>query len=207
MPDGLSAGSLQRQLQTDNLIWATVGSMTSQLPEILVIGAGVSGLTTAICLAEAGCRGTVAAARRARMITSPAAGAIWGPHLVGIDERVTRWGDVTLARLAELAADPASGVHLARGIAAATHRHAAPFDLATAMGSLSSCAPAELPAGYAVGWRLTSPIVSMSVYLGYLMTRLDRAGGRVREAQFGSLAEGGATNRARGGVHCSPIGA
>ena len=207
MPDGLSAGSLQRQLQTDNPIWATVGSMTSQLPEILVIGAGVSGLTTAICLAEAGCGVTVAAARRAPMITSAAAGAIWGPHLVGIDERVTRWGDVTLARLAELAADPASGVHLASGIAASTDRQAAPFDLATAMGSLSSCDPAELPAGYTVGWRLTSPIVSMSVYLGYLMTRLDRAGGRLREAQFGSLAEAAETTGARVIVNCSGIGA
>src|ERR1700683_4254194 len=186
MPDGLSAGSLQRQCQTDNPIGAPVGSRTSQLPEILVIGAGVSGLTTAICLAEAGCGVTVAAARRAPLITSGAPGALWGPHLVGIDGRVTRWGACPLARLAEPAADPASGVHLASGIAASTDRQAAPFDLATAMGSLSSCDPAELPVGYAVGWRLTSPIISMSVYLGYLMTRMDRAGGRVREAQFGS---------------------
>jgi D-amino-acid oxidase len=181
--------------------------MTSQQPDVLVIGAGVSGLTTAICLAEAGCGVTVAAARRAPLITSAAAGAIWGPHLVGIDERVTRWGAVTLARLAELATDPASGVHLASGIAASADHQAAPFDLAAAMGSVSSCDPAELPAGYAVGWRLTSPIVSMSVYLGYLMTRLDRAGGKLREAQFGSLAEAAETTGARVIVNCSGIGA
>ena len=181
--------------------------MTSQLPEILVIGAGVSGLTTAICLAEAGCGVTVAAARRAPMITSAAAGAIWGPHLVGIDERVTRWGAVTLGRLAELAADPASGVHLASGVVASTDGQAAPFDWAAAMGSASSCDPAELPAGYAAGWRLTSPIVSMSVYLGYLMTRLDRAGGKLREARFGSLAQAAETTGARVIVNCAGIGA
>jgi D-amino-acid oxidase len=181
--------------------------MTSQLPEILVIGAGVSGLTTAICLAEAGCGVTVAAARRAPMITSAAAGAIWGPHLVGIDERVTRWGAVTLGRLAELAADPASGVHLASGVVASTDGQAAPFDWAAAMGSVSSCDPAELPAGYAAGWRLTSPIVSMSVYLGYLMTRLDRAGGKLREARFGSLAQAAETTGARVIVNCAGIGA
>ncbi len=84
MPDGLSAGSLQCQLQTDNPIWATVGSMTSQQPDVLVIRAGVSGLTTAICLAEAGCGVPVAAPQRAPLITSAAAGAIWGPHLVGM---------------------------------------------------------------------------------------------------------------------------
>ena len=180
--------------------------MTTQQPEVLVIGAGVSGLTTAICLAEAGCGVTVAAARRAPLITSAAAGAIWGPHLVGIDERVTRWGAVTLARLAELAADPASGVHLASGVAASTDGQAAPFDWAAAMESVRLCDPAELPDGYAVGWRLTSPIVSMSVYLGYLAARLDRAGGKLREAQFGSLAEAAETTGTQVIVNCSGIG-
>ena len=36
--------------------------MTSSEPDVLVIGAGVSGLTTAICLAEAGARVTISAA-------------------------------------------------------------------------------------------------------------------------------------------------
>lgn len=88
---------------------ATAGSVTSRQPDVLVIGAGVLGLTAAICLAEAGCSVTVAAAQRSPQIASAAAGAIWGPHLVGIDERVTRWGAVTLARLTELATDPGIG--------------------------------------------------------------------------------------------------
>jgi D-amino-acid oxidase len=181
--------------------------MTSQQPDVLVIGAGVSGLTTAICLSEAGCRVTVAAAQRAPLITSAAAGAIWGPHLVGMDERVTRWGAVTLATLTELAADPATGVHLASGLVASAEQRSDPFDWVSAMGSASPCGPADLPAGYAAGWRLTAPIVSMPVYLGYLMARLDRAGGRLREAEFGSLAETAALTAAPVIVNCSGIGA
>ena len=172
-----------------------------------MIGAGVSGLTAAICLAEAGCGVTVAAAQRAPLITSAAAGAIWGPHLVGIDERVTQLGAVTLAQLTELAADPASGVHLASGITASADPRAEAFGWVGALGSASPCGPADLPDGYTAGWRLTAPIVSMPVYLGYLMARLDRAGGQLREAEFGSLAEAAALTTAPVIVNCSGIGA
>jgi D-amino-acid oxidase len=50
--------------------------------DVLVVGAGVSGLTTAICLAEAGARVLIRAAALPAQTTSSVAGAIWGPHLV-----------------------------------------------------------------------------------------------------------------------------
>jgi D-amino-acid oxidase len=181
--------------------------MTSQQPDVLVIGAGVSGLTAAICLAEAGCGVTVAAAQRGPLITSAAAGALWGPHLVGMDERVTRWGAVTLAMLTELAADPSTGVRLASGVVVSAGDQSEPFDWVAALDSARPCDPAELPAGYAAGWRLTAPIVSMPDYLGYLMARLDRAGGRLREAEFASLAEAAGLTTAPVIVNCSGIGA
>jgi D-amino-acid oxidase len=181
--------------------------MTSEQPDVLVIGAGVSGLTTAICLAEAGRGVTVAAAQLPPGITSAAAGAIWGPHLVGMDERVARWGGVTLARLADLTADPDTGVHLASGVAASADARSDPFDWVAALDSVTPCDPAGLPTGYAAGWRLTAPIVSMPVYLGYLLARLDRAGAALREAEFGSLDEAAALTGARVIVNCSGIGA
>jgi D-amino-acid oxidase len=186
---------------------ATVGRVTSRQPEVLVIGAGVSGLTAAICLAEAGCSVTVAAAQRSPQITSAAAGALWGPHLVGIDERVTRWSAVTLARLTELASDPATGVHLASGITASADPRAEVSGWVSALDSVTPCGPGDLPDGYATGWRLIAPIVSMPVYLEYLMARLDRAGGRLREAEFGSLAEAAAQTTEPVIVNCSGIGA
>jgi len=172
-----------------------------------VIGAGVSGLTTAICLAEAGHDVTVAAAQPPPQTTSVAAGAIWGPHLVGMDERVARWGSVTMARLTELAADPASGVHLAEGVAASAQPRSDAFDWITGIDAARPCDPAELPAGYTAGWRLTAPIVSMSVYLGYLLARLRRAGAALRDAEFGSLDEAAALTGAPVIVNCSGIGA
>ena len=181
--------------------------VSSGEPDVLVIGAGVSGLTTAICLAEAGLAVTVAAADPAARTTSVAAGAIWGPHLVGMDERVARWGRVTLATLYELAADPAAGVRLANGMAVSATRPDDPFDWITALGDARPCDPAELPPGYATGWRLAAPIVSMPVYLGYLLARLDRAGGRLREVRFASLREAAGLTAAGVIVNCSGIGA
>jgi len=181
--------------------------MTSQQPDILVIGAGVSGLTTAICLAEAGSDVTVAAADLPLLTTSAAAGAVWGPHLVGMDERVARWGRLTLDRLTEMADDPATGVRLATGIAASRTGQSGPIDWVTAMEGARPCDPAELPSGFVGGWRLAVPIVSMTVYLGYLLARLNRAGAQLRTVRFESLAEAAELTGARVIVNCSGIGA
>lgn len=55
--------------------------MSNLLPDnnvnILVIGAGVSGLTTAICLREAGFSVVIVADRFAPDLTSIVAGALW----------------------------------------------------------------------------------------------------------------------------------
>jgi D-amino-acid oxidase len=181
--------------------------MTSLPPDVLVIGAGVSGLTTAICLAEAGSEVTVAAADLPPRTTSAAAGAVWGPHLVGMDDRVARWGRLTLDRLTEMTADPATGVRLATGIAVSRKERSDPLDWVAALEGARPCDPAELPAGFAGGWRLSVPIVSMTVYLGYLLARLNRAGAQLRTAEFASLDEAAELTGAQVIVNCSGVGA
>ena len=87
-------------------------------PGVLVVGAGVSGLTTAVCLAEAGHRVQIRADRRPPDTTSAVAGALWGPHLVEAGERAIRWCRASLAAFRELAAGPdggGAGVRIARG--------------------------------------------------------------------------------------------
>ena len=76
-------------------------------PDVLVVGAGVVGLTTAICLAEQGLAVLVRADRPPAGTTSAVAGAIWGPHLVEDSERTAGWRRETLGVLRDLATDPA----------------------------------------------------------------------------------------------------
>jgi D-amino-acid oxidase len=84
---------------------------------VVVIGAGVSGLTTAIVLAEAGAAVHVIADELPGG-TSLAAGAMWGPYLVEPKERVGRWGQRSLAVFQGLAVSPDTGVRLVSGIEA-----------------------------------------------------------------------------------------
>jgi D-amino-acid oxidase len=150
--------------------------------DVLVLGAGVIGLSTAICLAEAGVSVAIAAAELPQQTTSVAAGAIWGPHLVGMDDRVARWASVTLARFAEfgapgLGANALDGIlRTATGIAASREDSAEPPEFA--IGSdLAACEPADIPPGYRSAWQFSAPIVAMPGYLDYLAQRFGRAGG------------------------------
>ncbi|HUB39294.1 MAG TPA: FAD-dependent oxidoreductase [Streptosporangiaceae bacterium] len=158
--------------------------MTDLDADVLVLGAGVIGLSTAICLAEAGVSVTVAAADPPERTTSAAAGAIWGPHLVRMDERVERWAKATLAALAELShpelgANQLAGVvHTATGIAASRESDAPAPEFAATSDDLAQCAPDEVPPGYASAWRLTATTVAMPGYLGYLAARFGRAAGK-----------------------------
>jgi D-amino-acid oxidase len=183
--------------------------------DVLVLGAGVIGLSTAVCLAEAGVSVAVVAADPPERTTSVAAGAIWGPHLVGMDERVERWADVTLASLAELshpelgANELAGIVHTATGIAASRESDASPPEFAAPAGDLTACPADKIPTGYAAAWRLTATIVAMPGYLDYLAGRLRRAGGRSAfPAKIGRLSDASRlAPSARVIVNCTGCGA
>lgn len=183
---------------------ATVPGVSDRKADVLVIGAGVSGLTSAICLAEAGLTVTVQATRPPLETTSVAAGAIWGPHLVEAGDRVSRWGRTTLETLRELAGQPGTGVRLTSG----GEVHLAPVptpEWAALLPDFRLWPEPELPAGFAAGWRYTAPLVNMPVYLGYLLDRFTGSGGDVQIAALGSLTQ--AAWLAPIVVNCSGVGA
>jgi D-amino-acid oxidase len=136
------------------------------------------------------------------------AGAIWGPHLVGSDKRVARWGELTRDRLLALADEPAAGVRVLSGVQASRDGRWQPPAWLRQMDGQERCGSADLPDGYAVGWRYAAPVVAMPVYLSYLLDRLRRGSARLEAgSSFASLA--GAAERCAAPVivNCSGIGA
>jgi D-amino-acid oxidase len=182
--------------------------MTTASPDVLVIGAGVSGLSTAISLLDAGLGVTVRTASLPQRTTSAVAGALWGPHLVGTGGPASHWAAQTLERLRALTDDPAAGVSEISGLAASRQPDAEPPGFTSGVGPLTPCGPAELPAGYAAGWRYLAPVATMPVYLDYLTDRLTRQGGHLHLGRpFGSLAEATSQTTAPVIVNCAGIGA
>ncbi|GGW77337.1 hypothetical protein GCM10010350_72960 [Streptomyces galilaeus] len=155
---------------------------------VVVVGAGVAGLTTAVVLAEAGTSVHVIAEKVPG--TSLAAGAIWGPYLVEPKDKVDQWGQRSLEIFRKLAEDPSTGVRLTSGIEASRTADAPP-DWATTLPGFRPCEPAELPTGFTAGYRFTVPLIDMPAYLDYLLRRLDAAGGTVERRRLASLADAG----------------
>ncbi|MGP4084077.1 FAD-dependent oxidoreductase [Streptomyces sp. KR55] len=169
---------------------------------VVVVGAGVAGLTTAVVLAEAGASVRVIA-EQVPGVTSLAAGAMWGPYLVEPKDKVDQWGQWSLEVFRELAEDPVTGVRHTSGIEASRMAEAAP-DWATTLPGFRPCEPAELPAGFTAGYRFTVPLIDMPTYLNYLLRRLRDVGGAVERRQLASLADAGPASVI---VNCAGLGA
>jgi D-amino-acid oxidase len=170
----------------------------------LVIGGGVSGLTTAVMLAEAGWRVRVWTAVPPEQTTSAVAAAIWYPYRAFPADQVLAWGSHSLAVFRTLAGDPTTGVHMVEGLELSREPMPAPW-WATAVGSLRRAAGAELPHGYGDGVAFTVPVIEMPVYLAYLVARLQRAGGVIDQRRITTLAEAGAVCPVV--VNCAGLGA
>ncbi|WP_305784763.1 FAD-dependent oxidoreductase [Symbioplanes lichenis] len=179
--------------------------MTSARPDVLVIGAGVSGMTTAVRLAEdpARPRVRVVAAHRRDACTSAAAGAIWDPIYASHPD-VPRWSMRTYETLCHLHGRGRPEVRLVDGVEASRHVIPAP-GWARELPHFRVAAPEDLPPGFRSGWWYRAPIVDMPPYLRYLERRLRSSGGRVSAHRFETVDE--ALRRADIVVNCSGIGA
>jgi D-amino-acid oxidase len=141
---------------------------------VVVVGAGIVGLTTALALAERGARVRVVAEAIDAPDSSVAA-ALWALPHVEQSERVREWAYETLARLRR-EADPADGVREQEcrvvGIASATQD---PWT----RGFTPAIRPAradELPDGCGAGTVSSIPLVDTSRYLPALRARCARRG-------------------------------
>ena len=136
-----------------------------------MLGAGVSGLTSAVVLLEAGHRVQLVAAEPSLATTSALAAAVWFPTHVGPSERVLRWGRETFRVLAEQAAARVPGVVMRESLALYRRAPSDP-EWASAVGGVRRAQADELPAGYQHGLRFAVPLAEMPRYLPWLVARV-----------------------------------
>jgi D-amino-acid oxidase len=174
---------------------------------VVVLGAGVSGLTSAICLADAGFPVRVWAAAQLRQTTSAVAGAVWAPpQLPEGAARSLAWSEESLRVFSELANDVTTGVQLAPALTAGEFSEANATSIgATLIPSLREADPADLPDGVGAGFRATVPMIDMPQYLDYLTARLAAGGCAIETRRVDSLAE--AADAAPVIVNCTGLGA
>ncbi|ADB34031.1 D-aspartate oxidase [Kribbella flavida DSM 17836] len=165
---------------------------------VIVVGAGVIGLTCAVRLAEAGYDVGLFARDLPLETTSAVSAAIWYPYLAAPEDRVADWARTSYAEFAELAqSQPA--VRMRRGREFLTTPRPDPFWADVPADFERIAAP---PAGFQDGWSFSTPVVEMPLYLQYLVQRLEAAGGSLTRAALSALP-----NSAEVVVNCAGLGA
>jgi D-amino-acid oxidase len=167
---------------------------------ILVVGAGVIGLTSALRLLEAGHRVDVVARDLPLETTSAVSAAFWYPYRALPQDKVTSWSKTSYAVFDALAdTDPESGVAMVEGTEIFKRREPDPWWI-SAVPSLDR--QTALPHGYVDGWTFVSPIIEMPVYLPWLAARVEALGGTITRLNLKSLPTGPDLV-----VNCSGLGA
>lgn len=171
--------------------------------DVLVIGAGVIGLTSAICLAEAGLGVRVRTALTPHRTTSRVAGALWASSFAEPATDVGRWASEGLRQFRALADRPGTGVRIARGTLAS--RFSAEPPPPARFPGVRITRSDRLPDGFQGAFATELPLIHMPPYLDYLVERLAAAGVPIEVRPIGSLIE--ATEQSSTVVNCAGVGA
>jgi D-amino-acid oxidase len=178
--------------------------VSNEALQVVVVGAGISGLTTAISLLEAGHGVQIVAAEPSATTTSALAAAVWFPTHVGPWERVLRWGEDTYDVLAIHAEMDVPGVVMRESLGLYRQPPGEP-EWAAAVGGVRVADADELPPGYRYGLRFAVPLAEMPIYLPWLVARVRELGGEFTQQHVQSLHEvGGGADLV---VNCAGLGA
>lgn len=138
--------------------------------DVTVIGAGVSGLTTAVALVQAGHHVSIVADAPFTDTVSRVAAAVWTITDTPPTHRTRDWAVTSRERFAALATDPTSGV--VPCVQIELERHAAEPSWWETTPWVRRLAPSEIPSGYASGLRIDGFTIDPALYLPRLIDAL-----------------------------------
>ena len=157
------------------------------MARVIVVGAGVIGLTCAVRLLEHGHRVDVLARDLPLETTSAVAGALWYPYRALPQDRVTVWAGASYVEFMSLAADPATGVAMRTGSEVFRTRQQDPWWKSAVPGLDRET---SLPAGYVDGWTFVTPVIETPLYLRWLSERIADLSGTITRLNMSALPSG-----------------
>lgn len=174
--------------------------------DVLVLGCGVSGLSTGILLQRQGLRVTLWARDVPPYTTSNIAAAVWYPYRAYPIDRVLNWGAIAYRAFRDLLDSPESGVILANVLDLQPDPQPEDPWWASSVDGFRHARADELPAGYGDGFVFDAPVIDTSVYLSYLRSQFEASGGNiVANRTVNDLAEAFAVCNVV--VNCTGLGA
>ena len=144
---------------------------------VAIIGAGVSGLTCGVRLAELGYQTTILAKETGQQTTSAVAAALWFPYDCEPRQEVIAWALETYRTLVDLERDSRAGVTMIELRQFSRTNEIEIPDWAIPLGA-STVATGGRPA-FKSGFRITVPLMDTTIYLDYLAKRFVNAGGEI----------------------------
>ncbi len=190
------------------------------MSRVIVVGAGVVGLSCAVRLLEAGHRVDVVARDLPLETTSVVAAALWYPYRAWPVERVLGWSARTFEVFTEMAAADAdgglgvgsgvgsvslsrSGVRMVPGTEVLVEASPDPWWASAVPGLVRSAAPL----GYGDAWSFATPVIEMPLYLRWLLARVEALGGTLTRLNLPALPEGADLVVNAGGLGARLLGA
>jgi D-amino-acid oxidase len=154
---------------------------------VAIVGAGVSGLTCGVVLAEHGYRTAIFAKDIGHQTTSSVAAAVWFPYHVEPAERVIPLALETYHVLLDLVRSADSGVSIIESRQFLRTGEIEIPDWAIPLGASvipsevegSRCAESKVSPRFASGFSLRVPLMDTTIYLDYLAARFRKAGGEI----------------------------
>jgi len=158
---------------------------------VAIIGAGVSGLTCGVLFAERRFRTAVFAEQIGQKTTSGAAAALWFPYDAEPADKVIPWALASYEVLVDLVNDPRSGVSM---IELRQYCRAGEIQIpdwanslgASAISSALSVVSSGVETSLAIsdsvftsGFSMKVPLMDTTIYLDYLASRFQKAGGSI----------------------------
>jgi D-amino-acid oxidase len=148
---------------------------------VAIIGAGVSGLTCGVLLAERRYRAAILAKEIGQQTTSGAAAAVWYPYDVEPADKVIAWALETYNVLIDLGRKPGTGVSMIELRQFSRAGKIQIPDWAVPLGA-HAVIPSEVEGSlelFKSGFSLLVPLMDTTIYLDYLASRFIAAGGSI----------------------------